>query len=484
MRVLHASRAVIFNKFKKHKFDVRPICIVTVIVRLASSVASVLRKDQIAQAVSSHQFGIGTKGGAEALIEMGDRMLKYVSHHKDIGVIKLDITNAFNSIDRERALKIVHDLVPDIYPLLYQRYSISNLLIHQDGVLDHMENGCWQGDKFSGIILSMVLKLVFEEALQCATSDLATVKVLGAGDYMDDNSTMGSLQHLAVLFEKLVTTAKYYNLEFNISKCELTVHPEQTDIPEIFNGFQLLRGCFNILNVPFGTRDYVESYMRGVYDKLDRLLDIIDKLQDHKQIQWLLISRFDNINKINYYIRNIPYEPYGKWVQLFDQLEARKRDIIFGTGLTQQQIAQTQLATKQGGLALRTPSQFYSAANLACKVKNCVLMPLLLTPEVIKATDAHVHQSMEVALQDFNSKVLPDDRISNISSYFETARQSNPYPKLQSKLFGKIENNIKSSITMTTDRHVQCLHKQFNHKKCHNWLQTDPWLIEFSNREF
>ena len=81
------------------------------------------------------------------------------------------------------------------------------------------------------------------------------------------------------------------------------------------------------------------------------------------------------------------------------------------------------------------------SANLACKIKNSVLMPLLLTNDVINATNTHVQSSMDAALVDFNSKVLPDDRIANIFEFFNTKIQSNPYPKLQQLLFTKGARN-------------------------------------------
>ena len=198
-----------------------------------------------------------------------------------------------------------------------------------------------------------------------------------------------------------------------------------------------MRGCINILNVPFGKREYVEQFMEGIYQKAAKLLDVIERVPDHKQIQWLLLYRFDNINKINYYLRNVPYSKSEKWIVLFDQLEQRKRDLLFGTGLSLNQINQSQLTTKEGGLSLRTPTQFYSAANLASKVKNCLLMSLLLKPAIIRATDNHVNRSMDIALLDFNSRVSPDDRIGNIVTYFDQQRQTNPHPKLQSKLINK-----------------------------------------------
>ena len=83
-------------------------------------------------------------------------------------------------------------------------------------------------------------------------------------------------------------------------------------------------------------------------------------------------------------------------------------------------------------------------------------------------------------LFDFNTRILPEDRIDNIMAYYNEQRESNPYPKLQSKLFAKIDQQLKSVILTDSDRYTKALFKQFQHKKCHNWLQTDPWLLSFS----
>ena len=109
---------------------------------------------------------------------------------------------------------------------------------------------------------------------------------------------------------------------------------------------------------------------------------------------------------------------------------------------------------------------------------------MLLAPDIIRATDTAVKKSMDQALQDFNSRVLPDDRIDDIKTFFDDKRKHNLYPKLQQHLFGKLSSYIKSKILQNADPHLQCLFKQFQHKKCHNWLQTDPCLVKFSTMEF
>ena len=72
-------------------------------------------------------------------------------------------------------------------------------------------------------------------------------------------------------------------------------------------------------------------------------------------------------------------------------------------------------------------------------------MGRLLTQDIIRVTNQMVDQSMTAALKDFNSRVLPDDRIDNISDYFNDKRQHTQYPKLQNMLFIKFSYSIISS---------------------------------------
>ena len=111
-------------------------------------------------------------------------------------------------------------------------------------------------------------------------------------------------------------------------------------------------------------------------------------------------------------------------------------------------------------------------------------MDKLLTSDIIRVTNVAVNHNMTAALKDFNSRVLPDDRINDIYFYFNEKRSYNQYPKLQHMLFTKLSKSIESKILSQADPYTKCLFLQFQHKKCHQWLQTDPWLVQFSNMEF
>lgn len=54
-------------------------------------------------------------------------------------LLKLDFKNAFNSVRRDKMLKAVQELTPDIYPLVYPAYSFSSSLRWGDKIIQSAE---------------------------------------------------------------------------------------------------------------------------------------------------------------------------------------------------------------------------------------------------------------------------------------------------------------------------------------------------------
>ena len=87
-----------------------------------------------------HQLGVGTLGGCEAAIHSARRSLEALpSGHV---FVKLDFTNAFNSLHRHDMLLSVDDRIPEIYT-----YCFMALLWTQPGtnaamILPWQQKGC------------------------------------------------------------------------------------------------------------------------------------------------------------------------------------------------------------------------------------------------------------------------------------------------------------------------------------------------------
>ena len=62
--------------------------------------------------------------GAEAAVHTARKFLQNLEDGH--ALVKLDFTNAFNSICTDKMLEAIHDLAPSIYPLAHSAYSASS----------------------------------------------------------------------------------------------------------------------------------------------------------------------------------------------------------------------------------------------------------------------------------------------------------------------------------------------------------------------
>ena len=86
------------------------------------------------------QLGVGVSGGAEAAVH------RYLSTMPDIHVVvKLDFTNAFNSLRRDCMLEAIARDVPELYRFVYASYTVEPILQHGSGTVRSRE-GPQQGD--------------------------------------------------------------------------------------------------------------------------------------------------------------------------------------------------------------------------------------------------------------------------------------------------------------------------------------------------
>ena len=79
------------------------------------------------------QLGYGTPHGCEAVLHAVRMYLHYLS--PDNAILKLDYSNAFNSIRCDIKLKAVEDLAPDLVRFVHSVYSAPSTLFWEDECL-------------------------------------------------------------------------------------------------------------------------------------------------------------------------------------------------------------------------------------------------------------------------------------------------------------------------------------------------------------
>ena len=99
----------------------RPIAVGLTLRRLICKAAALLCTPICAPYLSPFQVGVGTKGGAEALVHATRHFLKAKSPEQ--AFVKLDFTNAFNTLRRDAMLEAVATVCPGLLPLAISAYA-------------------------------------------------------------------------------------------------------------------------------------------------------------------------------------------------------------------------------------------------------------------------------------------------------------------------------------------------------------------------
>ena len=184
-------------------------------------------------------------------------------------ILLVDASNAFNTLNRQAALRNVQNLCPVLAPILVNTYrNHAKLFIGGEHILSR--EGTTQGDPLAmamyGIgTLPLILQLR-ENVTQCW--------------YADDATAGGKLLHIRAWWEKVVSLGPQYGYHPNPTKTCLIVKPEHLqDAENLFSntGIKITVQGHKHLGSPLGTRAFVEEFVRS---KVDGWVTEIEKLSE------------------------------------------------------------------------------------------------------------------------------------------------------------------------------------------------------------
>ena len=100
----------------------RPIAIGCTLCRLAAKAIGSQLKSRMGGLLMPRQLGYGTSRGCEVVVHAVRMYLHQLSPASTI--LKLDFSNAFNSIRHDTMLKAVGDLAPELLHFVYTLYTV------------------------------------------------------------------------------------------------------------------------------------------------------------------------------------------------------------------------------------------------------------------------------------------------------------------------------------------------------------------------
>ena len=140
--------------FAKKGGGVRPIAVGLTLRRLVSKVANFHAVQSCASILAPRQLGVGIKGGAEALAHAARRYLSGMGPGQVL--VKLDFSNAFNTLRRDSMLEATAQFAPDLLPYVISVYGSTTMLSFGDEKIESME-GIQQDDPLGSLLFCITI---------------------------------------------------------------------------------------------------------------------------------------------------------------------------------------------------------------------------------------------------------------------------------------------------------------------------------------
>lgn len=244
---------------------IRPIGIGETARRIISRAILTILKDEIQAAAGPLQLCAGQEAGCEAAIHA---MQEVFETPEVEAAIIVDASNAFNSLNRQNALRNIQHLCPSLATVLINTYR-EDVQLHIDGETLLSQEGTTQGDPLAMAmyaigILPLIHRLKGESVKQVW--------------YADDATAGAQLAQLRDWWDRLVEHGPDYGYYPNASKTWIVVKEDKVDAAvAAFQGTEVnitIEGKRQ-LGAALGTRSFVEEY---VHQKVAAWVQEIERL--------------------------------------------------------------------------------------------------------------------------------------------------------------------------------------------------------------
>jgi Reverse transcriptase (RNA-dependent DNA polymerase) len=207
---------------RKKAGGLRPIAIGYCWRRMASKCANAFALSRLSSHFAPLQLGVGTPGGCEAATHAARRFLADLP--SGAVLVKLDFTNAFNSLSRTGILAAVSEHIPELYSYCHLSYSTPSCLKYGDYSLQS-ESGLQQGDPLGPLLFCL--------PIQSILSSLQSSLRIG---YLDDVTLGGIASTVATDVQTIIREAGKMGLTLNFTKCEI-INTHRVDLPPPLDSF-------------------------------------------------------------------------------------------------------------------------------------------------------------------------------------------------------------------------------------------------------
>ena len=397
----------------KSPAGVRPIGIGEVLRRIIGKTVASHIKPEVIDAAGPLQLSAGQDGGAEAAVHA---MRKLYEDEDSEGMLLVDASNAYNSLNRTESLLQIQHTCPEFAVYLINTYRIPCKLFisNSKGAFILSKEGTTQGDNTaSGFYALGITPLI---------TILATIQCSQIW-YADDAGATGTLDKLKEWWELLNNKGPQLGYFPEASKSWLVVKPSlEEKAKQVFagTGVKITSEGRKYLGSPIGTKDFVNSFVSNmVADWIKELLDLTQICKQEPQVCYAAYV-FGLSKRWLYLMRTTP-----EVAKLFDPLECCISEQFLPT-LFKSYNADTlrkiiALPAKFGGLSIFDPAQTapdeykYSTAATEPLVKLILEQKLIFDAEDMVQEEIRSAKASIATIKSDKFKHLQEE-LANIAS--------------------------------------------------------------------
>lgn len=350
---------------EKKSGGLRPIAVGYTIRRLAAKCANIFAQQQLADYFRPYQLGVAVAGGCEAAVHATRRFIAKMG--PDQAVVKLDFSNAFNSLRRDSMLFAVSDRLPQIYKFCWASYHSSSILQFGDKAVVSAE-GVQQGDPLGPLLFCLTLHPLL--------TSLSSKLKLG---YLDDVTLGGNIGALSHDVSEILARGASIGLCLNASKCEFICHAECPKGLSISEFAHVASQDAVLLGAPLLEGSGLDQVLADSCSELSRCHSRLPLISAHDAL--LLLKASLSTPRLSHVLRSSPCSGNSA-LETIDNLLRTCVSRITNTELSDSQWSQACLPVKAGGLGVRLASHIAPSAFLAAAHSTRDLQSLILRDSI------------------------------------------------------------------------------------------------------
>ena len=304
-----ASLTALIKSDVGSQLDIRPIAVGEVLRRLAGKCICKQLVEKAHGILTPHQFGVACPGGVEQVIHhMRATVEESWPLESDFVILKVDMSNAFNTVSRQAVLDECASHIPEILPWVSWCYGSHPFLWHPLGRFESA-TGVQQGDPIGPFLFSLALNRLI----------LSLQDVPGLSQniwYLDDGLLCGTRSAIAESLRLIKMAQSWSGLQLNMAKCELFSKSDLSDFPTEMRKSNLPN--FEVLGAPIGDDAFCESYIKRKRSAVEALLRGISNLCD-PQVSVALLRTCGGFCKLSHLARCCPPQQVQQSLAHFDR---------------------------------------------------------------------------------------------------------------------------------------------------------------------